>query len=325
MARRLSAVAAEVAGQLVGADADFGVVGTDTRTLPAGALFVAIEGDRFDGNDFVAAAAERGAAGALVSRAADVALPQIQVADTRHAFGQMARAWRLNFDVPVVAVTGSAGKTTVKELIANILGTSRKVCVTQGNLNNDIGVPLSLMRLDADDDALVVELGANHAGEIANLGRLVVPTVATITNAGPAHLEGFGSIAGVAKAKGELIDCLPDDGVAVLNADDDYYREWRERAGARRIVSFGTSAEADYRVVGEPEVGAGGTRFTLGLPGGRELAIELPLLGRANVLNALTAAACAAAAGASETEIQAGLAQARAVAGRMRQHRGRGG
>ena len=325
MARRLSAVAAEVAGQLVGADADFGVVGTDTRTLPAGALFVAIEGDRFDGNDFVAAAAERGAAGALVSRAADVALPQIQVADTRHAFGQMARAWRLNFDVPVVAVTGSAGKTTVKELIANILGTSRKVCVTQGNLNNDIGVPLSLMRLDADDDALVVELGANHAGEIANLGRLVVPTVATITNAGPAHLEGFGSIAGVAKAKGELIDCLPDDGVAVLNADDDYYREWRERAGARRIVTFGTSAEADYRVVGEPEVGAGGTRFTLGLPGGRELAIELPLLGRANVLNALTAAACAAAAGASETEIQAGLAQARAVAGRMRQHRGRGG
>ena len=147
----------------------------------------------------------------------------------------MARAWRRNFAIPVVAVTGSAGKTTVKELIASILATSRKVCVTAGNLNNDIGVPLSLMRLGADDDALVVELGANHAGEIAYLGSLVEPTVAVITNAGAAHLEGFGSIAGVAAAKGELIDALADDGVAVLNADDEYFDDWRQRARGRPI------------------------------------------------------------------------------------------
>jgi UDP-N-acetylmuramoyl-tripeptide--D-alanyl-D-alanine ligase len=323
MARRLSDVAERVDGRLIGADAAFGSVVTDSRVLPDGALFVAIEGDRFDGNDYVAAAAAGGAAGALVSRAQDLALPQIEVADTRRAFGAMAQAWRENFEIPVVAVTGSAGKTTVKELIAAILGSSRRICVTEGNLNNDIGVPLILMRLDVADEALVVELGANHAGEIANLGRLVEPTVAVITNAGAAHLEGFGSVAGVAAAKGELIDCLPADGVAVLNADDPFFADWQRRAGERRVVTFGFSPDADVRLIGETIPDGAGTRFVIGMPDGKAIDAALPLPGRANCANALAAAAAASAAGASHEDIRHGLGRVRPVKGRLNRIRGR--
>ena len=325
MARRLAAVAEKVDGRLVGADAGFGVVSTDTRTLPAGALYVAIRGERFDGNDFVDAAAERGAAGALVSRLQQTDLPQIEVEDTRRAFGTMAHAWRRNFSIPVVAVTGSAGKTTVRELTAAILGQSRKLCVTQGNLNNDVGVPLSLMRMEADDEALVVELGANHAGEILNLGQLVEPTVAIITNAGAAHLEGFGSVEGVARAKGELIDCLAGDGIAVLNADDRFFDEWCKRAGQRRVISFGLAPEADVRLLGEPTIVDGVSRFSLSLPDGSSLDVMLPLLGRANISNALAATAAATAAGATGIDVTAGLAGVEPVRGRMQRRPGRNG
>jgi UDP-N-acetylmuramoyl-tripeptide--D-alanyl-D-alanine ligase len=322
MARRLAAVADTIAGRLAGPDAAFGEVGTDTRTLVPGSLFVAIKGERFDGNDYVSVAAEKGAAGAMVSRLQDLPLPQIEVEDTRRGFGAMARAWRENFDLPVVAVTGSAGKTTVKELIGAILRIGRRVCVTQGNLNNDIGVPLSLMRLDASDEAMVVELGANHAGEIAALGRLVEPSIAVITNAGAAHLEGFGSIAGVAAAKGELIDCLADDGIAVLNADDAFFDEWRRRAGRRRVSSFGLTGTADYRLIGEPETEDGNSRFTVGTPEGGSIDIRLQLLGRANLTNALAAIAAASAAGATAEEIRLGLEQVRPVKGRMQMRAG---
>ena len=325
MARCLSAVARRIDGRLAGADSVFGVVGTDSRTLPAGALFVAIEGERFDGNDYVAAAAERGAVGALVSRLQDLPLPQIEVDDTRLAFGAMAKAWRENFEIPVVAVTGSAGKTTVKELIASILQESRKLCVTEGNLNNYIGVPLSLMRLEEADQAMVVELGANHAGEIAELGDLVEPTIAVITNAGAAHLEGFGSIAGVAAAKGELIDCLPDDGVVVLNADDDFYPDWRQRAKPRRTLSFGFSEQADYRLSGEVETDSDGSHFTVSAPEGLRIDVRLALLGRANLSNALAAIAAASAAGASAEEVRRGLERARPVKGRMNLLAGKAG
>jgi len=325
MARRLSAVAQSVSGRLIGADADFGAVSTDTRSLAPGSLFVAIRGERFDGNDYVAVAAERGAVGALVSRPADAPVAQIAVADTRLAFGAMARAWRGNFAIPVIGITGSAGKTTVKELCAAILAVSRRICVTEGNLNNDIGVPLILMRLDASHEALVVELGANHAGEIASLGALVGPTIAVITLAGPAHLEGFGSLEGVARAKGELIDSLPADGVAVLNADDRFFPEWRRRAGRRQVISFGFAASADVRLDGAPEVSGAGSRFTIAMPRDRRIDVRLPLLGRANIGNALAAAAAASAAGASDADIREGLGKARAVKGRMHPLPGRGG
>jgi UDP-N-acetylmuramoyl-tripeptide--D-alanyl-D-alanine ligase len=325
MARSLAAVAREVDGRLSGPDAAFGVVTTDTRSLGAGALFVAIRGERFDGNDFLAEAHAKGAAGALVSRLAPLPLPQVEVPDTRRAFGAMAHAWRRNFNVPVIAVTGSSGKTTVKQLIAEILGVRRRVCVTQGNLNNDIGVPLTLMRVATDDEALVVELGANHAGEIAYLSELVEPTVGVITNASAAHLEGFGSIAGVAAAKGELLDHLPRAGTSVLNADDPFCADWQARARTEFIVTFGLGRTADCGVVGEPRCAATSTSFRLRLPDGVTVDVELPLLGPKNVANALAAAAAAHAVGASPEDIRVGLARARAVHGRLSALAGRAG
>ena len=325
MARTLASVAREVQGRLVGDDQSFGAVTTDTRALGPGSLFVAIPGDRFDGNDFVDEALTKGAAGALVSRLAASALPQIEVRDSRRALGAMARAWRASFSIPAVAVTGSSGKTTVKELIAAILGVSRSICVTQGNLNNDIGVPLTLMRLTAEHDALVVELGANHAGEIDYLAQLAQPTVGVITNAAEAHLEGFGSLRGVCVAKGELLDHLPRAGTAVINADDQFRSDWVARSRCEFTVTFGFAPTADCRALGEPSFLATGSEFRMHLPDGEEVDVWLPLLGRQNVANALAAAAAAQAVGASTEDIVAGLARAMPVRGRLRAVPGRSG
>ena len=325
MARRLGAVARELEGRLIGRDCDFGAVSTDTRSIEPGALFVALVGERFDGHRFVPDARKLGAAGALVSRLSEAPLPQVEVRDTRLALGHMARAWRGNFALPVIAVTGSAGKTTVKELIAKILSLSREVCVTQGNLNNDIGVPLTLMRLRAEHAALVVELGANHGGEIDYLAGLVEPTVGVITNAGAAHLEGFGSLAGVVAAKGELLDHLPRAGTAVLNADDPHCADWSARAPTEFVTTFGFDPSADCRVVGDVAGSAQGSHFAMRLPDGENVDVFLPLLGRSNVVNALAAAAAAQAVGVSPEHIVAGLAGAAAVPGRMTALRGIGG
>jgi len=329
MERTLASAAEAARGRLIGADAPFGAVGTDTRTLEKGALFVAIVGERYDGNRFVGDAAAKGAAGAMVSVRSEAALPQIEVDDTRIGLGRLARAWRASFRIPVVAVTGSSGKTTVKELIAAILSVGaerrgRSVCVTHGNLNNDIGLPLTLMRLAAEHESAVVELGANHPGEIDALARIAQPTVGVITNAGAAHLEGFGSLDGVAKAKGELLDHLPATGTAVLNADDRYVGEWRARTTAGRVLTFGFGADADFTVVGKPVLDERGTRFTLRTP--RETVdVSLPLVGMTNVLNALAAAAAAHAVGCDADEVAAGLARASAVRGRMHIVAGRAG
>jgi len=325
MSRTLAAVAREVQGRLLGADQAFGVVTTDTRALGAGSLFVAIPGDRFDGNDFIDEALAKGAAGALVSRLASSPLAQIEVRDSRRALGAMARAWRASFTIPVVAVTGSSGKTTVKELVASILSVSRSICVTQGNLNNDIGVPLTLMRLTAEHDAAVIELGANHAGEIDYLASLAQPTVGIITNAAAAHLEGFGSLRGVCVAKGELLDHLPRAGTAVLNADDQFRGDWVARSRCEFTVTFGFAPSADCRVLGPPHFLANGSEFRMHLPDGEEADVWLPLLGRQNVANALAAAAAAQAVGTSVEDIVAGLARATPVRGRLRAVPGRGG
>jgi UDP-N-acetylmuramoyl-tripeptide--D-alanyl-D-alanine ligase len=325
MARTLAAVAREVQGRLVGADQPFGPVTTDTRTLGSGSLFVAIPGDRFDGNDFVGEAAAKGAAGALVSRLAASPLPQIEVRDSRRALGAMARAWRASFSIPVVAVTGSSGKTTVKELVAAILSVSRPICVTQGNLNNDIGVPLTLMRLGGEHAAAVIELGANHLGEIDYLASLAQPTVGIITNAAAAHLEGFGSLRGVCQGKGELLDHLPRAGTAVLNADDEFRSDWVARSRCEFTVTFGFAESADCRVLGEPDYLPTGSEFRMRLPDGAEADVWLPLLGRQNVANALAAAAAAQAVGANIEDIVAGLARAAPVRGRLRAVQGRNG
>ena len=323
--RTLAAVAKQVSGTLLGADAAFGRVSIDTRKLDPGALFVAIPGERFDGNDFVPDAHAGNAAGALVSRLSDVPLPQVSVRDTRGALSGMACGWRKNFPIPVVAVTGSNGKTTVKELIAGILGRSHEVCVTRGNLNNDLGVPLTLMELADHHEILVIELGANHAGEIAALSQMACPTVGVITNAGAAHLEGFGSIDGVAQAKGELLDHLPSAGTAILNADDPYCSAWRRRSRAAGVLTFGFEPSSDCTVRGEVADSSGGSAFTLALPDGTAVGLTLPLRGRHSVLNALAAAAASFAVGASVDDIQSGLSGARPVRGRLNRMRGSGG
>ena len=310
------------------ADVSFRGIGTDTRTLASGNLFVALSGKHFDGHDFLGQAAGKGAVAAVVERArldrvAEPPLPVMAVEDTRRALGELALAWREGFDIPLLAVTGSNGKTTVKEMLAGILGRAGQVLATRGNLNNDIGVPLTLFRLDAGHDYAVIEMGANHPGEIARLTRIARPTVALITQAGPAHLEGFGSIDGVARAKGEIFQGLHDDGVAVINADDPHAGLWRELAAGRRQLSFGFDATADVHA-SEPETGLQDTPagerlvtvFDLHLPHD-ELRVHLPLAGRHNVTNAACAAAAALAAGATAEQVRQGLEAMQPVPGRL--------
>jgi UDP-N-acetylmuramoyl-tripeptide--D-alanyl-D-alanine ligase len=319
----LSGVATTLRGELVGEDRAFLGVSTDTRTLESGQLFFALIGPRFDGHRFLGAAAGRAAAGAVVSRECSDALPCIRVPDTLRGLGELATDWRGRFDIPVVGVTGSAGKTTVKEMTAAILAESRATLVTRGNLNNEIGVPLTLFGLAARHRAAVIEMGANHAGEIARLGAMAKPSIGVVTLAGAAHLAGFGSVEGVARAKGELFTALPEDGIAIINVDDCYAGLWRRMAGSRRVLGFGLGPGADYsaRDLRMEVKGAAQIEFRLVCPLG-EAPVSIPVAGRHNVVNALAAAAAAAAAGASLSDIAIGLAKTPTVQGRMQLTRG---
>src|SRR5688500_14428474 len=302
----------------MGADRSYTGVSTDTRTLKAGELFVALRGPRFNANDFVAAAESAGAVAAVVDARVDRPLPQIIVSDTQKALSASAAAWRAQFVMPVVGVAGSNGKTTVKEMIAAILVRSGSTMSTRGNLNNHIGVPLTLHRLDASHRYAVVEIGANHAGEVADLLKLARPTVGLITNAGAEHLEGFGSIEGVARAEGEMVAGLDETATAVINADDAFAGLWRSMARGR-LTTFGVAAPADFSASDiHTAIDATGfvTRFKLHAPAG-VMPIELHLAGNHNVLNALCAAAAATAAGATLDDVRAGLAAMRPVPGRL--------
>jgi UDP-N-acetylmuramoyl-tripeptide--D-alanyl-D-alanine ligase len=319
MTRTLAAVAREVHGRLVGADGSFGAVTTDSRALTPGALFVALSGPSFDGHDFVAAAAGRGAVAALVERVLPLDLPQLVVADPLAALSIFAREWRRQFDIPVVGVTGSNGKTTTKELIGAILSQLGDCLITRGNLNNHIGVPLMLMELDATHRYAVIEMGANHQGEIAHLASLAEPGIGIVTNAGAAHLEGFGSLEGVALGKGEMFQSLPANGTAVINADDAYAAMWRENRSADRMLTFGFEQPADFMAHKVHQVSdTQGFRidFDLVTPAGTRAA-TIGLAGLHNLRNALGAAAVAYAVGATLDQIVAGLAAMKTVAGRL--------
>ncbi|MFZ4789914.1 MAG: UDP-N-acetylmuramoyl-tripeptide--D-alanyl-D-alanine ligase [Candidatus Competibacteraceae bacterium] len=305
----------------IGPDAAVAGVEIDSRCLPAGALFVALTGPNFDGHDFIPAARERGAVAALVNRRVADPLPQIRVADTRLALGRLGAAWRTRFTGPLIALTGSNGKTTLKEMIAAILRGRGSTLATAGNLNNDLGVPLTLLRLRAEHAYAVIELGANHPGEIAYLTGLAQPDVAIINNAGPCHLEGFGDVAGVARAKGELFQGLAPGGTAIINRDDPYAEYWASLNPGRRIVDFGLDQPA---AVSGKLLDAADRRFRLISPVG-EIEVRLPLPGRHNVRNALAAAAAALAVGATLTEISEGLESLRGVSGRLQRLPGRHG
>lgn len=318
---RLSELAPVLQGSVLHGDAEFAGVGIDSRQDLRGRLFVALRGARFDGHDFVPQAQARGAVCALVERKVS-GLPQLVVVDTQLGLGQLARYHRRRyFSGDLVGVTGSNGKTTVKEMIAEVLGGESQGLKTEGNFNNAIGVPLTLLRLTPQHRFAVVEMGANHAGEIGYVAGLAEPQIGVITNAGPAHLEGFGSLEGVARAKGELITALPDSGTAVLNADDRFLEDWRALARGRRVLTFGLALQADVRAETIAPLrfdsGRFSNRFRVDALGER-FEVELALAGRHNVVNALAACAVGLALRREVAEIQAGLARMVPVAGRLR-------
>ncbi|MCO8162087.1 UDP-N-acetylmuramoyl-tripeptide--D-alanyl-D-alanine ligase [Pseudomonas sp. 21LCFQ010] len=308
--------------QRTGDDCLFGGVSTDSRNIAPGQLFVALTGPRFDGHDYLQQVAAKGAVGALVEReVAGVNLPQLVVLDTRKALAQLGAMNRNAFvDRPVAAVTGSSGKTTVKEMLASILRTRGPVLATRGNLNNDLGVPLTLLELAPEHRAAVIELGASRVGEIAYTVSLTKPHVSILTNAGTAHVGEFGGPQKIVEAKGEIIEGLDAQGVAVLNLDDAAYPVWLIRAGERKVLSFALeNPQADFHASELSRDVRGCPGFTLNGPQG-SAAVQLNLLGIHNVANALAAAAAAHALGVSLDGIVAGLNAMQPVKGRTVVH-----
>lgn len=298
-----------------GSDVWFSGVSTDSRTLKPGALFFALRGPNFDGHDHLADAQAAGAAAAVVEHGTDVTLlPQVQVADTRQALGDLASAWRRHCGTPLVAVTGSNGKTTVKEMCRSILARRGSVLATEGNLNNEIGVPLTLLRLTRQHRHAVVEMGASSAGEIRYLAGMARPDVALITNAGPAHLAGFGSVEGVARAKAEIFSGLAAQGMAIINADDPHAELWQELAGGHQQLLFGLDNNAP--VSARWQATAAGSRVELHTPAG-DVTVQLPLPGRHNVMNLLAAVSVALTLDIDLETIRAGLEGMQGVTGRM--------
>jgi UDP-N-acetylmuramoyl-tripeptide--D-alanyl-D-alanine ligase len=301
--------------ELIGHNISFTGVSLDTRTLMAKNLFFAIKGPHFDGHDFASQAMMLGASALVVSHQLDLPIPQLIVKDTRIALGDLARYYRSAYQKPVVALTGSCGKTTTKMLITQILLTVGKVHATAGNYNNDFGVPLTLLAMDQSVDYAVIEMGANHPKEIFYLTHITKPTVALITNVGPVHLEGFKTIDGVAKAKGEIFDGLVDDGIALINADDQYAEYWISEYAGRRFVTFGLNEQADVYAKAICETDSGSSFELCTLQG--SLLISLPLLGVHNIYNALAAASVAISLKVPLSAIKKGLETASAVESRF--------
>lgn len=314
----LSWVAEATAGRLLGQDLHFAGVGTDTRSLQPGQLFVALKGERFDAHALVAEARDAGAVAAVVSRPVSTpGLPLVMVGDTRRALGDLARAWRRRFTIPVVAITGSNGKTTTKEMVASILRQQGATLATVGNLNNDIGVPLTLFNLDESHRYAVIEMGANAPDDISTLVAIAEPGVSLVTMCGPAHLAGFGSLEGVARAKGQIFSRLSGADTALINIDDPHHPRWQATAGGARVLHFGLGAGAEV-TASDIEAGGFGTgaRFVL-RAGGDACAVHLPLDGTHNVRNALAAAAVGVALGLPLPLIVRGLEQVPPVKGRL--------
>lgn len=314
----LSQAAAILNATLHGPDAEFDAVSTDTRTLKPGELFVVLQGPRFNAHDFIQQAADIGAVGAIVSdRVGEVSLPTIKVQDTKLALAQLASYQREQVNVPVIAVTGSVGKTTTRALLASVFRQCGNVLASESSFNNNIGVPLTLLRLRKTHDFAIFELGANHPGEIAYLTQLVKPTVAMITNAGPAHLEGFGDIDGVARAKGEIFQGLDANGTAIINNDDHYALLWRHLITNSRIITFGIKNTADVMATDIHVNASGYPTFQLVLPHDVAIDITLPLMGEHNVINALATAAAAYAFNLPMEAIKKGLESVAPVKGRL--------
>lgn len=295
-------------------DAVIGSIVTDSRKVDHGSLFAALPGSQVDGHDFAAKAVDMGATALLVSRTLDLDIPQLQVPDVLSALGEIARMLRVKQNPMVVGITGSNGKTTVKEMLASILrqdtGHENTVLATQGNYNNELGVPLTLFRLSDQHQYAVMEMGASKAGDIAYLADIARPDIGVVTNIGPAHLEGFGSIEGVAAAKGEMFAALPESGCAILNGDQSWLSLWRGINQAGREITFGEGADNDVCIVED------GERARLRTPVG-EIELELTLPGKHNLVNAAAAAAAAIALDVPLESVRLGLHAVQPVPGRL--------
>ncbi len=315
---RLHEAAHALSASAAGADVEFTAVCSDSRKLMPGCLFVALKGPHFDGHAFAAKALEQGAAAVMVQADAHLELaPAIVVKDTRLALGKLAAWHRQRMPARLVAITGSNGKTTVKEMVAAILTAeagAEAVLATRGNLNNDIGMPLTLLELTPEHRYAVIEMGMNHAGELDYLSRLAQPNAALVNNALRAHLEGLGSVEAIARAKGEIYAGLKDDGIALVNADDPHAEMWRGLAGAHQVVSFGLGADADVKARQGPA-----SAVRLDTPAGVvETILQVP--GEHNLRNAAAACAATLALGATPEAIGRGLAAYAGVKGRLQQH-----
>lgn len=319
---RLTELIAPLKGELIGSDVSFSRVSTDTRSIQSGDLFVALKGENFDAHDFINDALAAGASAAVVDRAVDsVDAPQLKVDDTTLALGDLARLNRQVFTKSVVALTGSAGKTTVKEMLATLLSGAGQVHVTQGNLNNHIGVPQTLLALDDSADFAVIEMGASGLGEIDYLAGIAEPNVALVNNVLPAHLEGFGSERAIADEKSAIYRKLREGGTAVINLDEPYSAQWQQQLSETRkdIQQIGFSAEnssADVYAKDIRSTPTGGYQFQLCV-GAEQALVSLPLLGRQNVNNALAACACALSVGLPLTTIVKQLPQVSPYKGRL--------
>jgi UDP-N-acetylmuramoyl-tripeptide--D-alanyl-D-alanine ligase len=312
----MSELAAWCGAERSGEDIQVHGVAIDSRRLQPGQLFVALRGERADGHDFAREAIDNGAVALLVERALDLPVPQLVRRDCQAALGLLAKGWRRQCAARVLGVTGSNGKTTVKTLAAAILERVGPTHVNPGNLNNEIGLPLSLLALPRDARYCILEMGAGKPGDIAYLADIACPDIALVNNVAPAHLERMGSVEGVAETKGALYSALAADGIAIINADDAFAARFAERARGRRIIHFGLEQPAEVWAE-SLELGASSSRFVLRTAQGQS-AVNLPLAGRHNVLNALAAAAMAMAAGATLEACVGGLVHASAIGGRLR-------
>lgn len=314
---KLSEAAAAVQGTLTGADCAFNAVSTDTRAIKSGDLFIALKGERFDGATFAEKALLAGAVGVMVNHDSSSVSPAIQVADTRIALGQLAAHWRKHFAIPVIAITGSNGKTTVKEMTAAILRSAagdNATLATEGNLNNDIGCPLMMLKLRQQHRYAVLEMGMNHRGEIRYLTQLAKPDIALINNAMTAHIGLLGSVRAIAEAKGEIFEGLSETGTAIINADDGHVDYWRDLNVGRRVLAFGFSPTADVRGAYQP--GEFGGKLAVQTAQGN-VTIHLQVAGEHNARNALAALACALSAGVDLQTAAAALSAFTGIKGRL--------
>ena len=311
----LSELTLPLAATLQGNDASFAAVSTDSRSLRPGDLFVALRGEQFDGHRFVESAAAAGACAALVSTPLDLPLPLLRVADTERALGQLGALNRREFAGALIGITGSCGKTSVKNMLAAILATAGATLATRGNLNNEIGMPLTLLELNPEHRYAVVEMGAGKPGDIAYLCELARPHIAVLLNAMPAHLETMGSVDGIARTKGEILSGLAGKGTAIFPSDSEYTGLWRRLAGAADRLEFGFTRQSDV-YASDLQLAADGSRFILHAAG-EAVDIVLDLPGRHNVANALAASAAAVAAGLPCEQIAAGLAAVEPEGGRL--------